>query len=68
MVFEETPLTQGGPGLPGALRSMIGAHPDYPSLARQPRRRFDAEGISELADSVRALRKISAYATPTRRP
>ena len=36
MVFEETPLTQGGPGLPGALRSLIGAHPESPSLAREP--------------------------------
>jgi len=34
--FPETPLTQGGPGLPGALRSLIGAHPETPSLAREP--------------------------------
>ena len=35
-MFEETPLTQGGPGLPGALRSWIGAPPDRPPLAREP--------------------------------
>ena len=35
MSFPETPLTQGGPGLPGALRSLIGAHPETPSLARE---------------------------------
>jgi RNA polymerase sigma factor (sigma-70 family) len=32
----ETPLTQGGPGLPGALRSLIAAQPQAPPLAREP--------------------------------
>lgn len=34
MSFGETPLTQGGPGLTGALRSLIGTPPEAPSLSR----------------------------------
>jgi len=34
MSSEETPLTLGGPRLPGALRAWIGPEPQHPALAR----------------------------------
>jgi RNA polymerase sigma-70 factor (ECF subfamily) len=55
-MFEETPLTQGGPGLPGAIRSWIGAHPDRPPLAREPAAavapREDGKTTAELFEAA----------------
>jgi RNA polymerase sigma-70 factor (ECF subfamily) len=55
-MVEETPLTQGGPGLPGAIRSWIGAHPDRPPLAREPAAGAsspgDGKGTAELFEAA----------------
>ena len=45
MVFRETPLTQGGPGLPGALGFIGGTHPERPSLAREPAPATSSEAV-----------------------
>jgi len=60
-MIEETPLTQGGPGLPGALRSWIGAHPDRPPLAREPAAAGSSAGPADQK-STAELFEIAARA------
>lgn len=56
MSFQETPLTQGATGLPGALRSLIGAPPGVdaalPSLAREPGAAAVRHSTVELFESA----------------